>query len=378
MVAEQERIKGSLLGLAWGDVFGCPVELWSGEQIAAVYGSYTELPQEHPLDRIAPLGKKVLKYLRPLGLHSDDTQQCLALLQVCLSPGGWSSQVWGQLLVRGMKEQAWRGYGRNFRVAVDRLERGESPRRSGSPSPGIGSVMRIGPVGALYRDHPDRLAQVVFESSLSTHANIQAGAGAYAVAWAVAALVSGLDAAEVMARLPDEVAAEESNWLRGHADWTFDRSAGPLVSQCLRSLFAPPSCDPKQTQERISALARPHLPPEFRLAHPNQGHVLLGGLHALAVALTVDEPVRALTELVALGHDTDTVGAICGSLLGARFGLDWVPRQRLLDGAILQAYAEAMVTRTAAPEEIPAFLKREAMWTWREEDFQRAVLASYT
>jgi ADP-ribosylglycohydrolase len=377
MLTEQDRIKGSLLGLAWGDVFGCPVESWPPAQIAAIYGNYTELPQDHPLDRIAPLGKRVLKYLRPLGLHSDDTQQCLALLQVCLSPGGWSSAVWGQLLVQGMKQQAWRGYGRTFQFAVDRLQRGEKPKRSGSPSPGIGSVMRIGPVGALYRDHPDRLAQVVFESSLSTNATIQAGAGAYAVAWAVAALLAGLDAREVMARLPDEVAAEEHNWLKGHADWTIDRSAGALVSQSLWSLFALPSREPKQIQERVSTLARPHLPPEFSLAHPNQAHVLLGGLHALAVALTAADPGRALVELVALGYDTDTVAAICGSLLGARFGLDWIPRQRLLDGPILQKYAEAMVSRTGAPEEIPAFLQREATWTWQEEEYQRGVLARY-
>src|SRR5205085_1366463 len=121
--------------------------------------------------------------LRPLGLYSDDTQQCLALLHVCLGPGGWSAPAWAALLVDGMHRKVWRGFGRNFRAAVSRLERGAIPQRSGSPTAGIGSVMRIGPLGALYRDQPELLAQAVLESSFTTHGDIRSGVFAFAVAW---------------------------------------------------------------------------------------------------------------------------------------------------------------------------------------------------
>src|SRR5690349_5023471 len=112
MPTPEDRARGSLLGLAWGDAFGCPVESWRTADIEQVYGDYAELPAEYPFERIAPQGPKRLKRLRPLGLYSDDTQQCLALLQVCLSPEGWSPGAWGALLVEGAARRAWRGTGR--------------------------------------------------------------------------------------------------------------------------------------------------------------------------------------------------------------------------------------------------------------------------
>ncbi|NEO91168.1 MAG: hypothetical protein F6K56_13345 [Moorea sp. SIO3G5] len=36
--SKEEKIKGSLLGLAWGDILGCPVEGWRGHEIQTIYG----------------------------------------------------------------------------------------------------------------------------------------------------------------------------------------------------------------------------------------------------------------------------------------------------------------------------------------------------
>jgi ADP-ribosylglycohydrolase len=359
MTSERDRIEGSLLGLAWGDVFGCPVEGWRAGQIQTVYGVYDRLPEQYPLEKIRPLGEKAVKRLRPLGLHSDDTQQALALVQVCLT--GWSPESWAALLVEGMKRGAWRGYGRNFTSAIHKLKRGVLPQQAGSPSAGIGAVMRIGPLGALYRDDPATLARVVMESSFVTHGDIRSGAMALAVAHSVAALLAGRTAAEVMRELPGVVEQAEREWLQGRPEWTIDRSAGHQVSRCLKEFLAEPLADMQQLRERVSATARPHLPPEFTVAHPNQGFVLLGGLHSLAVALSPsEEPAALLAEIVAQGYDTDTVAAIAGSLLGARFGTAWLPRERLLDRQRLEQYAAALVERRAAPEDGETLLAREA------------------
>ena len=40
--------------------------------------------------------------MRPLGLYSTDTQQALALLNVCRAPDGWSAEKWSACLVQGM------------------------------------------------------------------------------------------------------------------------------------------------------------------------------------------------------------------------------------------------------------------------------------
>jgi ADP-ribosyl-[dinitrogen reductase] hydrolase len=82
MTSIDDRKKGCLLGLAWGDVLGCPVEGWRDREISSVYGTYPGLPDAYPFEVIAAMGPRKVKRLRPLGLHSDDTQQALARQEV--------------------------------------------------------------------------------------------------------------------------------------------------------------------------------------------------------------------------------------------------------------------------------------------------------
>src|SRR3954467_11772730 len=129
-----ERARGSLLGLAWGDVLGSPVEGWRRTEIERGYGVYNDLPDEYPLDLIP--SRDARRRLRPLGMHSDDTQQALALINVCLTVRPWSLGLWGQWLVVAMQRGSFRGYGRNFQEAIHKLSRGSPPEHSGSPSAG--------------------------------------------------------------------------------------------------------------------------------------------------------------------------------------------------------------------------------------------------
>ncbi len=173
---QPDRGRGALLGLAWGDVLGCPVEGWDARNIRRVYGAYVGLPADYPWAQLRGCDARTLRRLRPLGLHSDDTQQALALVQICLAPDGWSAERWATCLVDGMRGGVWRDYGRNFAEAVARLRQGVPPERAGSRTAGIGAAMRAGPLGALYRDDLARLASVVMESSLTTHGDIRAAA----------------------------------------------------------------------------------------------------------------------------------------------------------------------------------------------------------
>lgn len=50
--------------------------------------------------------------------------------------------------------------------------------------------------------------------------------------------------------------------------------------------------------------------------------------------------------MIRQGYDTDTVGAICGTVLGARFGTAWIPTHRLADGSRLGRWADT-AARTA-------------------------------
>jgi ADP-ribosylglycohydrolase len=370
----EDRARGTLLGLAWGDVLGCPIEGWRKDDIDAVYGAYTTLPVEYPLDRIQP-AREVRRRLRPLGIHSDDTQQALALIAVCLG-GPWSPARWAEWLVVAMQRGAMRGYGRNFQQAVHKLARGAPPEHAGSASAGMGAAMRIAPLGAIFRDKPEELAQVAMESSLVTHGDLRAGAIAYAVARSAALLIGGDDAAAVRARLADDVAAVELEWIEHRPGWGIDRSGKHLVSQEIRALFTALPRDLAGLRTILSERARPHLARGFTRAHVNQGFAILGGLHGLAVGLFPSgSPPELLASIMGQGQDTDTVGAIAGGLLGARFGAAWIPVDRLRDGPRLEVYADALVTRDGAPERRDGFIERERELTDEEKAYQVKMAA---
>jgi hypothetical protein len=120
--------------------------------------------------------------------------------------------------------------------------------------------------------------------------------------------------------------------------------------------------------ERVTALTRLHIASGEHV-HPNHGVALLAGLHGLAAGLIAcDDPAARLAAVVANGGDTDTVAAICGSVLGARRGSAWIPATRLLDAARLQRWADGLAVGKP-PETTSAFLAREAELTRQERAF---------
>lgn len=356
---------GSLWGLAWGDVLGCPIEGWSAAEIVDVFGAY-QLP-EAPYPEGVPAKKRAR--LRPLGVHSDDTQQALALINVCLS--GWSLDAWTRCLVGGAHLKAWRGTGRHFDAAVQKLTKGEAAKRAGSPSAGIGAAMRAAPLGALFRDQSRTLVEVAMESSAVTHGDLRSIALAYAVAWSCARLVNGATVDQVRAELPDAVAEGEDEWLHGKSAWAVDRAGRHQLSLGLARVLAVLPQTVVGLGVHVTRLGRPFADAKFAPAHANHAFALLGGLYGLSAALLDDvDPAATLLGIVRQGEDTDTVAAIAGGVLGARFGSAWVPKHRLQDRARLEVYARALATRAAAPESIAALLDHEAALTTQELAFQ--------
>ncbi|MNV11772.1 ADP-ribosylglycohydrolase [compost metagenome] len=376
MIEQSDRIKGSLFGLLWGDVLGCPVETWKDFQIKNVYGKYSDLPTSFPFDKMEKVDEKFLKRARPLGLYSDDGQQALALLNICCNDKGWKKESWSSMLKDGAESEIWRGTGRFFNDAVRRLSTGVREEKSGSQSSGIGSAMRVGPLGAYFRDDIEALEKAIFESSAITHADIAAIAFSFAIADAVHMFVNGYTIDEVKANLGSHVMAFENQIFHGYADWNINRSKDNLVSNTINSLLIDYDFELKdlnKVREKISELAKPHLAEGFVKAHPNQGFVLTGGMHALVMALQNQlNPQEALISIVNMGYDTDTVAAIAGSILGARYGYDWIPKERILDIKRVEKYANAMVDFSAKVENKEKFIENEKTLTLREKRFQKS------
>lgn len=369
----ENKIKGSLYGLIWGDALGCPVETWKENEIKNVYGEYNDLPKSYPIQKIGVVNDKYIKRLRPIGLHSDDGQQAMALINICLVNNGWNKTAWANMLKDGMKRGAWRGTGRYFDDAVKKLSQGIMPERAGSASSGIGSAMRIGPLGAFFYDDLKELKQVVVESCATTHADLASISYSYAVTYVVSQLINNKTEKEIKDSLADAVLELENEVISGYKNWSIDRSKQNVVSESIRTIFSMDWKDLNAVRNKISEVAKPHLAEGFSKAHPNQGFVLTGGMHALVMGLQSNLGAnQALLEIVKMGYDTDTVAAIAGSILGARFGFDWIPLDRFYDKDRILKYGEYLFKRDASPENSASFVSREFMLTKAEKDFQRS------
>lgn len=371
-----QKLRGTILGLAWGDVLGYPVETWEKQEITELYNQHNMLPSEYPSDILA---KEKSTFSKPykIGLHSDDTQQAIVLIHSSLNPNGWSVDRWAQYLLVGQLEGAWRGTGKNFRQAVDKISNGLPPLECGEPSAGTGGAMRIAPIGALYRNDVNQIEHIVYESTRTTHSDIRGISITYAVALCCAMLINDSpinrirgDLSSLTQRFESKIAnsgnldiydanhvhavssnlsiALKTNWgkIDDLREWLIDQS---------KIFFGW-----NKTDTEVSDPSKKFFGWNYGNAEIcNHPFAQLGGIHGICMGLWPDSsPHDLLIDTVRQGGDTDTIGAIAGAILGARFGDNWINVDRFKD-KMIAIYADALVTGTL-PESFADFVSREA------------------
>jgi hypothetical protein len=118
--------------------------------------------------------------------------------------------------------------------------------------------------------------------------------------------------------------SERSRIARASDSWGLSGHDRRPLSATLVAVLADAPVDAEQLAAAVTRHGTGQ-PPAHVVAHPNHGFAVLGGVHALLSGLLFDDPPQeTLARLVSHGADTDTVGAICGSVLGARFGTGWI------------------------------------------------------
>ncbi|MDB5353164.1 MAG: ADP-ribosylglycohydrolase [Planctomycetota bacterium] len=372
------RARGCLLGLAIGDALGAPLEGLSAQQIRAHYELVTGY-----VDGATAWKRKPYRWRMP-GLYTDDTQQALALADVLIQRGRVDIDLLAETYLalanpKGSYVGAHRGVGRSFRQVLADLERGVSPRHTGTDSAGIGAAMRIAPVAIYFAEEPERLFDAVMDASLMTHRDVRSIAAAMAVAYGIRRLLGGEDlepsflfrvAGDVQkaeARIASEypgLVTSIGNHGRAmssaiaHAeklvDLPRDRAFGALVEEANRH-GAEPTC------RRPTMGFPPALIPT-----------------CLFMLVTTETFEEAILEIVNLGGDADTAGAILGALAGAHFGDEAIP-DRFLDGLKnrtgVSLRAEAMVRRDSRSAGIPDLVKTEHDLSRQEESCRGELLA---
>jgi ADP-ribosylglycohydrolase len=290
----RDRIAGALLGVHAGDSLGATVEFRSWASIRAKYpdgvreitgGGPFGWPPGHATDD-TDLTRAVLLAYTPE--PAPDPVRAAADRMLAWISGDWPGRAPGS---------APRDVGRATTVGLGNYSLSRDPRKAGAGpgQAGNGSLMRCVPTALAVADPAERILQSR-EISAITHDDPRCTASCAAYNEIVAALVGGADPARAV-----EVG---------------EAAAVGLGVQPVTDAIA---FGRGLSVRAMAATGATHLPDE------GAGYVL--DSLSIAVAAVLDErPFEdVLVDVVRLGRDTDTNGAIAGGLLGARDGAAAIP-----------------------------------------------------
>ncbi len=266
-------IAGIAVGAAIGDALGMPLEFGLAR----------------PADRLV---REMLPGRIPAGSFTDDTEMALALAESLLAHRPLNPADLAQRFVTWIESHP-PDVGIHTASVLWRIADGEpwekataavQARNSGSA--GNGSVMRCWPVALAWWDDLERLGEDSVLQSRVTHPHPECIAGSAFVNAAIHHLLHGLAPETAIARALDD------------AD----------VPAPLRAIIeAAPGKDRRDL--------------------PNSGwvrHTLESAVWGLLTTHTFED---AVVNVVNLGSDADTAGAVVGALAGAAYGLDAIPQR---------------------------------------------------
>lgn len=300
--AQCDRAAGVLLGVACGDALGAGYEF--------------DPPRIHG-ENVAMAGGGAIGW-EP-GEWTDDTSMAVAIATTAATGADLrSTEALDEITARFV---AWAGEAKDMGVQTGQVlsaVRAEPTavraaavaadlfRRSGKT--GNGSLMRTAPVALAYLDDPDALVEAAHAVSALTHGDREAGEACalWCLAIRYAVLHGSLEGLHLaVSALPADRARLWEERLR-HAESVEPHEIehnGWVVAAMMAAW---------------SAITRTPVPADDPAAGSFPGHHLR----------------RALDRAVRAGYDTDTVAAIAGGLLGARWGTSAIPLQwrRVLHG----------------------------------------------
>jgi ADP-ribosyl-[dinitrogen reductase] hydrolase len=274
----RDRFRGALLGVAVGEALGAPADFLTPDQIVERHGVITEMVGGGCHD-VAP------------GETLDATDMMLGLAESLADNGGFDPEDIMERYRRWF-ESVPRDMSLSVRATLLSYRSGTqwdlASRRAfeilGGPTAGNGSLMRCAPLALLYLDDTATRREVSQRESTLTHFDRLAG-------WSCAAFNDALVAA-LDGRLAEAL---------------------PSIAQ-----------DMDEEDRRVSATLR-----EAVTAEPeeilNSAYVLDTLRTAVWSVLRTDSFEETLCLVVNLGSDADTVGAVAGSLAGARHGESGIP-----------------------------------------------------
>lgn len=299
------QFTGSLLGQALGDALGFMVE-GARPGICSQYVQEVLRPKRLPGVARGPFH---------FGQYSDDTQLARELLISYVACHGFRPEDYARRIANLFCSGRVVGRGRSTEEAALRLAAGVPWEEAGAPAPSAGnsSAMRAGPVGLLFHDDLEALADAAATQARITHQDPRCAAGAVAVAGAAALAMrpEPVDRARFVVQVQD---------LMQPYSVSFADTVGRLNAWL--------ELEPPEAAAVISALGRT---PEARAEVQGiSAYVVPSVVWALYAFLRSPEDYwETICTAIAVGGDVDTTAAMAGAISGARNGCDGLPAHHL-------------------------------------------------
>jgi len=299
-----DKFSGTLLGVSIGDTLGHPFEGMIRERIYSHFKNFKEFMKEN---------KKIFR------TYTDDTQLTLHTAEALIQGSGFNENNFIREYVSWLDDPPI-GPGFGCISSIRKLKYGISWKKAASNSGGNGTAMRVSPIGLFYCKDIKSLNSAALKSSVITHSHPAAAAGAIVIARAIAFLIdksikSGFSIEEFFETIISSISGTQEKI------WEEFIEILNKVKENLNISVEAGLIKFSQVGVKSPFFIEDYLGKAF--VHP---YTLSTVACAIFVFLkNLDSFEDCIIQLATAGGDSDTVGAIGGSLAGAYFGLGNIP-----------------------------------------------------
>lgn len=299
-----DKFQGCLLGVAIGDTLGHPFEGKLRTKIYSYFDDFESFIQKN---------KDIFR------TYTDDTQLTLHLADALIKGNGFKVEYIIREFINWLDDPPI-GPGYGCISSIRKLRYGVPWEQAASNSGGNGTTMRIAPIGLFYCKDPKALKTAAIKSSIITHSHPAASAGAVIIASAIAYLINKNPE---MGFSVDEFFNVITNSISNSQDEIWNEFV-EILSKLKSNLDMP--IDSGLIKFSQIGVKSPYFIEEYlgqAFVHPYTISTVICSIFIFLKKLSSFK--ECILELSTAGGDSDTVGAIGGSMAGAYFGLQNIP-----------------------------------------------------
>jgi ADP-ribosylglycohydrolase len=322
-----DKFSGTLFGVALGDTLGHPFEGVIREAIHSYFTNFKEFLQNH---------KKLFN------TYTDDTQLTLHTAEALIQGSGFNLENLIREYILWLDDPPI-GAGYGCLSSIQKLKYGIPWQEAASNSGGNGTSMRVSPIGLFYCKDIKALQTIALKSSIITHSHPAASAGAIVIARAIAFLIN--KSSEKGFSIDDffvEIISSISN--SQEPVWEEFIKILEKVKQNLNVSIESGLIKFSQIGVKSPYFIEQYLGKAF--VHPYTISTVACAIFVFLHRLESFE--ECIYELATAGGDSDTIGAIGGSLAGAYFGLKNIPfelRKLVKNQKYIQKLSESLYSK---------------------------------